>query len=201
MKVVTTVKNGWLAQSNNAQLNWPSFEASRRSARSSPVQPVRPGMCCRPRVARRRSCRSGAKHPAPRPAPHRRHRSAEVVSQLPIRAAEESRVHSAASERPPDRPAPPDRAPRRSRPPSHTGERPARPRRPASAAHEAIWRHEQPPPDSLRRRRSQQRLEQRRSVDDDHRRSRSARTASRRSTEGVTGGRRSSRARSSSIVG
>jgi hypothetical protein len=29
MKVVTTVKNGWLAQSNSAQLNWPSFEASR----------------------------------------------------------------------------------------------------------------------------------------------------------------------------
>jgi hypothetical protein len=27
---VTTVKKGWLAQSNNAQLNWPSFEASRR---------------------------------------------------------------------------------------------------------------------------------------------------------------------------
>ena len=28
MKVVTTVKNGWFAQSNSAQLNWPSFEAS-----------------------------------------------------------------------------------------------------------------------------------------------------------------------------
>jgi hypothetical protein len=30
MKVVTTVKKGWLAQSNRAQLNWPSFEASRK---------------------------------------------------------------------------------------------------------------------------------------------------------------------------
>ena len=29
MKVVMMVKNGWLAQSNSAQLNWPSFEASR----------------------------------------------------------------------------------------------------------------------------------------------------------------------------
>src|SRR5262249_4516250 len=29
MKVVTTVKKGWLAQSNSAQLNWPSLEASR----------------------------------------------------------------------------------------------------------------------------------------------------------------------------
>ena len=29
MKVVMIVKKGWLAQSNNAQLNWPSFEASR----------------------------------------------------------------------------------------------------------------------------------------------------------------------------
>ena len=29
MKVVTMVKNGWLAQSNSAQLNWPSFETSR----------------------------------------------------------------------------------------------------------------------------------------------------------------------------
>ena len=28
MKVVTTVKKGWLAQSNRAQLNWPSFDAS-----------------------------------------------------------------------------------------------------------------------------------------------------------------------------
>src|SRR5512133_3933660 len=29
MKVVTMVKKGWLAQSNSAQLNWPSLEASR----------------------------------------------------------------------------------------------------------------------------------------------------------------------------
>ena len=28
MKVVTMVKKGWLAQSNSAQLNWPSFDAS-----------------------------------------------------------------------------------------------------------------------------------------------------------------------------
>src|ERR1700722_14110187 len=30
MKVVTTVKKGWLAQSNRAQLTWPSFDASRK---------------------------------------------------------------------------------------------------------------------------------------------------------------------------
>ncbi len=60
---------------------------------------------------------------------------------------------------------------------------------------------EEPPLDCFCRGGTKERFEQGRSVDDDHRLSRSARTARAGAMEGVTLGRRSRRARNSSIVG
>src|SRR6185503_1077150 len=42
MKAATTEKNGWLAQSNKAQLNWPSREASRPSVIASSESSLAP---------------------------------------------------------------------------------------------------------------------------------------------------------------
>src|SRR6266542_4252396 len=44
MKVVTMVKKGWLAQSNRAQLNWPSFEASPSAPLADWSQDLHPRM-------------------------------------------------------------------------------------------------------------------------------------------------------------